>query len=343
MLRTLALALAIGLMPLLARADQSPQNSSTASNAGTLASDQSSNTSTGLDQAYFTKKMGPLTVSAGPATAGGFGVSLTGDQAKPITSLHSTLPTTDQANSAWYYSYQTSLGYSVDGLITTKTNAPNNASISFSPGIDFGGYHGIVKFSTDSTVSTSPSGDIYHPSTLPQSEFGFGIKGDLRYRYGTFNQGTTLVNANQAIIGGSLYVVPSIFRNQSWLTVVPQITASFYKPVSTSDSSINGPADIKANYLQTEFHSELGTDLFGKLNKVKDMYPISLDVKYDGSKPLTGSDRAWQSSWKLQLSIALSGTSLKPAVTYQTGTQGGFQYNKQVLFGFVAEILSPPK
>ena len=295
--------------------------------------------STQLDTDFYTKKIGPLTVAAGPATGGGFGVSVSGDQGTPLTSLYSNVPAHETQMDAWYHAYMGSLSYKVDSLFTTQASSPNNASISLDPGFDLGMYHGRVKKPPeDCKPVENPDGTItYCRTILPNSEFGFGAKGDIEYRYGTVKQQDgKLVNANQGLVGASIYMVPSVLRSQRWFLVVPLITATYYKPVTTDTSAISLPTNVKANYLQTEFHTKVGWDISGK-------YPLALDVKYDGSRPFTGTDRAWQSLWKLQLSIGLSGSSVKPAVTYQSGAQGGLQYDREVIFGFLAELLKPGK
>ena len=311
---------------------QSTAPATSATNAGSASSST-------LDTEFFTKKIGPFSISAGLANGGGAGISLTDDQAKPLTSLHSNLPISENTNDDWYEAYMGSLGYKIDGFTTSKTSASNNASISIDPGVDLGFYRGAFILPPPDCKATVTNGIAsFCPTVVPKSQFGIGFSGDLQYRYGTFTQGSTLVTANQALAGGSAYIVPSVFRSQRWLLVVPQITVSYFHPLSTSTSDLSVPSNIKENYIQTEFHTEFGWNLFGALRYVNDQYPIALDVKYDGSRPVTGTDRPWQSSWKLQLSVAIPGSSLKPAVTYQNGTQGGFQYDKQVLFGFAAQF-----
>jgi hypothetical protein len=145
------------------------------------------------------------------------------------------------------------------------------------------------------------------------------------------------------LFGASAYASPVFLRRKKWLVIVPLLTLSYYKPVTTSTSLITLPSNIKPDYLQTEIHTELGWDFFGKLANVKNQYPLLLDIKYDGSKPLSGTDRGWQSLWRVQLAFSVSGSSVKPAITYQNGSQGGFKFDKEVIVGFVAQLLNPSR
>lgn len=337
-----AAALVCGLAILLCQSSVLAQTSSSQA-AAQKASD--SNTKTQQIDSLFSAPFGPIMVAAGPATQGGFGISVSGDKSTPpLSHLYSNLPSTPGPD-AWYQAYVTSLQYTVNGLWSTRATSTNNASLSLDPGADLGLYFGHY--------SPPPKGCkprknetgkyTYCVSTMPAARWGFGLHGDAEYRYGTLNQKGQPFNANQALLGMSAYGVRSSLRREPWIVVAPMLTVSYYKPVSTSTSLITLPSNIKSDYLQTEIHVELGSDLFGSMTKVNDQYPLLLDVKYDGSKPLGGIDRGWQSLWRIQFSFNMKSSGIKPAITYQSGAQSGFKFDREVIIGVVAELLNPGK
>jgi hypothetical protein len=293
---------------------------------------ETADASSALDQDWFKKSMGPFTFAAGPATSGGFGITLDGNQSKALPLYWSNMPGHAPAESGWYYFAHPSVTYSADGILVSKKDSPSNISLDLDPGIDLGVYTGPLHWASSPVTTTQDGTIVGFRDVLPESRMGFGVRGDLRYRYGTFKEDNALQDANQAIAGGSLYWVPWVIRRTPFL-VDPQITASYYKPFSTHSSTVSVPSDIKANYFQGEFHTQVGTAVLGPL--------IALDIKYDASKPTTGTSLEWQNLWQLQLSMAIGTSSIKPAVTYKSGAQGGFQYDKQVLIGFLTEFLKP--
>ena len=66
-----------------------------------------------------------------------------------------------------------------------------------------------------------------------------------------------------------------------------------------------------------------------------------------GSKPLPGSDRSFQSPWKLQLSTALIKVrNVYPSITWQSGEEGGctyFTYDKLIIVSALVQCLGPSK
>jgi hypothetical protein len=247
----------------------------------------------------------------------------------------SDLPTKSLPLDAWYYSMDSSLGYGVDGILTTKTTVPNNVSLRLNPSIDLGLFHGPAMFCASDSGSAATG--TFCLDKLPKAELGIGFGGDFRYRYGTFKQGDSLAKANQVIAGGSAYVVPDTLRGYDWILIVPHLAVSYYKPVSTSSSTVSVPDDIKADYLETEFHTMLGTS--PKRELTSKIQQVTLELKYDGSQPMSGDNRAWQNLWTVQVCVAMTNSTLKPAVTYKSGKQGGFDYDKQVLIGVAMDFL----
>ena len=183
---------------------------------------------------------------------------------------------------------------------------------------------------------------------LPSYWGAGGVSGDLKARYGTFKNNSALQKANQVLVGGSLYLVLSkdwslgnVVADEIW----PRLTETYYHPIENHGTAgLDLPQGIKANYLQTEFSTGLGLGPQNNAAGAAPAYPVSFDITYDGSQPTSGNDRAWQSLWKLQLSTTLLkkwAGNVQPTVTYTTGKNGGFDYDKQVLIGILVKLFDP--
>jgi len=289
----------------------------------------------------ITEQFGPFKFTAGPNTSGAFSANLDGKGEKDGALNAPAM--VENVNKFWLpASYN--IGYSADGSWSSDPKTPNNGTISLKPGLDAGVFHGIYRAGRPSADCKPEDTQCGTFSTFPSFWLAFGGYTDLQYRYGTIQQSSNLVKANQFNVGAGMFGVLPVLTDGKILSIdsAPRLSATYYHPVSTTGGTLALPTGITANYLQTEFHIELGLLPKGSLHVGKEDYPFKLDILYDGSKPLTGPDEKWQSLWKLQLYTAIvkSGNT-SAAITYQTGKQAGFTYDHQVILGILVHFLDP--
>src|SRR6202012_1323751 len=121
----------------------------------------------------------------------------------------------------------------------------------------------------------------------------------------------------------------------------PRLSLTYYTPLSTDGpaSNVGLPQGVKAAYVQAEFKTAIN---LGRGLWVKDQndYAFRLGVTYDGSMPTTGAKQSWEDLWTVQLSTDLIDLgTFKPAITFQTGKNGGFKYDSQILIGLFKKLL----
>lgn len=302
------------------------------------------------DNQLLKEQFGPFTFSAGQSSSGGLSASLDGEGRKAWQTLGSNGHEPEDVTKNWLYAFSY-LGYAVSGTWGTAQDAANNGSISLKPGVDsiasYGSFHDPSKSAAQPTncdftkrpvQCLDANGKSIPPATYPNAYLGVGTYADAELKYGSIGQNGKQVNVRKFMIGGGIYVA----MPQHWDTgfirdlASPRLSATFYHPTNTTDSTdIPLPDGVKANYLQTELRTVWGFGASGH-NYVK------LDVKYDGSKAYTGTDRSWQNLWTVKLwAPSLSFNGINPAVTYQSGASGGFTYDRQVLIGVLVEFLNP--
>jgi hypothetical protein len=294
---------------------------------------------------FLTEQFGPFKLSIGQDSAGGLGANLDGKGRTAFGHIDTgNEPEGGQARN-WFW-YFPNLTYAATGTWGTAQSATNNASLSLKPGAD--GLLAYGLFDDPSLRATPPiscdsnghctdgQGNPLPLATYPKPYLGVGAAGDAELRYGTIKQGGTNVYSKQLMVGGDIYVVLPQHWNLGYARDLasPRLSATYYHPANTTaTSNIALPAGVKANYLQTEFQTIVG---FGADNQVK------LDVKYDGSKPTAGGSGPWQNLWTVKVWIpALKFNGVNPSITYQSGANGGFTYDRQVLLGVLVEFLKP--
>lgn len=299
----------------------------------------------------LTEQFGPFKLSFGEdGSSGGFGANLDGEGRKDFHAIGSG-PDVQDVQRTWFpaFGYFT---YSATGSWGSAQTATNNASLSFKPGIDgafaYGKFHdhfndpGVTPPVTCTDVCRDAKGNIVPPADTPTFYFGTGGSGDLEVRDGTFKQMGNNVSARELLIGAQLYGV-ALRRNWDFgfgrVLAAPRVSALYYHPITaTGTQDVALPSGVKADYIQTEFHTVLG---FGGSSTTS---YVKLDLKYDGSEPTTGSTRTWQNLYTAKLWMpALKFNGVNPTITYQSGKNGGFSYDKQVLVGVLVEFLDPKK
>ena len=295
----------------------------------------------GMSSSLITEQFGPFKFTAGPNTSAAFSANLDGKGQKDAALT--AVEMVENVDKFWLpASY--SIGYAADGTWSSDPKTPSNGTLSLKPGLDAGVFRGIYHAGSPTPDCKPTDTQCGTYSVFPSYWFAFGGYTDLQYRYGTIQQNSTLVKANQFNVGAGMFAVLPVLTDGKILSIdsAPRLSATYYHPVSTSGGTLALPTGITANYLQTEFHVELGLLPKGALHVGKEDYPFKLDILYDGSKPLTGPNEQWQSLWKLQLYTAIvkSGNT-SAAVTYQTGKQAGFTYDHQVILGILVHFLDP--
>ena len=115
-----AIAFACGLAILSCHNLVLAQDSSSAAPAAAAQGNSNQQTTNQIDSVY-SAPFGPISISAGPATQGGFGISVSGNKSTgPLARLYSNLPT-ETGPDARYQAYVASLIYQVNGFTTVPT------------------------------------------------------------------------------------------------------------------------------------------------------------------------------------------------------------------------------
>lgn len=298
----------------------------------------------------LTEQFGPFKFSVGQdSNAGGIGANLDGEGVKNWHDLGFGT-TVQDVERLWFPSFA-SLGYAATGNWGSAQAATNNASLSLKPGIDgalaFGTFHdnfdnpNVIPPVNCASVCTDTTGKVVPPDSVPKFYLGAGAAGDLELRYGTFKQNGSTVAARELLVGAQIYT--SVLQHNWDFGVVrvlaaPRINGTYYHAITaTGTRDIAVPSGVKIDYIQTELETVIG---FGS----SAASAVKLDLKYDGSKPTTGDIRVWENLWTVKVWIpSLQFNGINPTVTYQTGKNGGFTYDKQVLIGVLMEFLDPAK
>lgn len=283
-------------------------------------------TISGNSQSLIKKQFGPFKISAGPDTTGAFAVNLDGTQEIDHHISHIVLRS-GQRNP--FFDTFASLGYSAKGTWNTDPSKASNGTLSLKPGLTSVLYVGPYIAGI--------------PSTWPQPKVGLSGFTDVKYRYGTVLQGTTLKKVNQLDVGAGGYIaLPVSVRNGDVsILASPRLSFTYYHPAKTTGGVLSLPTGITANYVQMEFHTTLGLFRKGEWGVGYENYPFTLDVTYDGSRPISGKDRTYQNLVRVQLSTTLIGAdNVYPSITYQSGKEGGFRYDKEVILGALIKFLA---
>lgn len=320
--------------------------SPTATAAGTKTSSNSSSPS------QFTKKFNVFTLSAGPATNGGFGAVLSGDDRKQWMQLLGKGAAQDTTNGVKLPAIPY-LGFSTNDTWNTRPGSLNQAMIELQPGLDGAIFYGkwskqplpkgpiSCKTEHGVQICRDRNGKLIAPLSAPKPVLGYGLYGDLKYRYGTFKENGSPAHVNQLLGGAGLYLVLQRGLDQPWLYIWPRLSLTYYSAITTSSpvTAADLPAGIKANYLQLTFRSGASFGPRGKWGAPAGRRPFRLAITYAGSEPTSGASKAWENLWTIQLSTDAFSTNFKPGITFQSGKNGGLTYNKQVLIGFVYNLL----
>ncbi|MBV9570209.1 MAG: hypothetical protein JO056_03105 [Alphaproteobacteria bacterium] len=270
-----------------------------------------------------------LEFAAGPVSGGGFGAQLKGDHQYDLTSFNAGPP----LGGFLEMPNQLSVGYATNDSWDSKPDSHNQVSVDLKLSLD-----GAMLTPLHPLPNPIPP-ECNHDWNLPQCGsggeplLGYGLYGDLRYRYGTFDDQGSLSHVNQVLGGGGIYFVwQKGMLNQPWIDIWPGVSLTYYSPISTDTPLLKGilPDGIKADFLQAEFKTGLRFPVAG--------HPFRLIVKYDGSLPTNGLNNSWESLWNVQLSADLFDSGFEPAITFQSGKNGGLSYDRQLLFGIVKHL-----
>lgn len=266
-----------------------------------------------------------LDLAAGPSTGGGFGAQLKGSRQYILTNLNA-----NAVNSGFELPNELVIGYDTNSSWNSKTESRNQISLDLQLGLDGAILSPVVQ--DPSKPAPSPE----HPGEGPaggEPIAGYGIYADGRYRYGTFGGKSATDHVNQFLAGGGIYFVwQEWMTTKPWVDIWPGVTFTYYTPVSTDTPVLKSalPDGVKADFLQAEFKTGFAFPIAGR--------NVRLSIAYDASRPTTGTDKSWQSLFDAQLSANLFGSKFEPAVTFQTGKNGGLSYEKQVLIGLITHL-----
>lgn len=170
----------------------------------------------------------------------------------------------------------------------------------------------------------------------PRQHLVFGLYPDVRYRVGRFEQDDTVYDANQLIYGGGARLFFPSATTLPFFREAPRISAGYYTVHEAGDSDIPLPEDIKQDFLQLDARLLLRVPFFGYSVGTS---PIHLDVSSSATKATRGGGD-WKMLWKGQLSFD-SGGQFSPAITYQSGKEQGLEYDKQLILGFMWNLVNP--
>lgn len=291
----------------------------------------------------ITQKFDGLTFAAGPSTTGGFGASLNGGN----DYMWGPWNVDETQTSGLQFPVFGFVDYSTDDSWNTKSNSLNQLALDLRLGV-----HGLVAPAVNLQDLPPASGPIHCtttdgiercPNPGPGPDGGYGFYGDARYRYGTFHIAKSTKKLNQLLGGGGVYFVWQKGLTAPWVVVWPRMSVTYYVPISTNSSDFKGllPGGAKANFLQAEFKTGFK---FGPQSWVKDRsdtYPFKLLFTYDGSAQVFAKNAGWQSLWNVQLSTDMLESSdgrFKPAISFQSGKNGGLKYDTQILIGLAYEL-----
>jgi hypothetical protein len=285
-------------------------------------------------------RLGPLKFAGGIAD-GKVASSLTGgyvEKLLPIASLSKCYD--DQFKVGAYCSLsQIDLNATVDAAWKTGADAPNHAVASLQPTFEYEFHH--------SGPASSPQYDPNHPECADPEKylessfcmeglndagshgvFAIGVYPDVQYRRGSVMQGGVAYDANQLIYGGgSRFLFPAL-RSSIWATW-PYLSIGYDAVHDYGSNSAPAPDGVKDHYLVMEGQVEIYIPGTARLFRAPSNSIIL--AKLNESHAPGGK---WEDAQTFQLIVDIGG-KLKPAVTYQAGTDKGFKYDKQILVGLV--------
>lgn len=302
--------------------------------------------------------VGPFTLAFG-ATDGGAGASFTGDGLKRVTEWIDEEALFKKSS----VSSLLGIGYEVDAGWKSDADAPNNASFSLQPTLAVIWSEGQLDLPADQTPAgyaeaiRKASLPAFIPCMkrlreekkpisieackllpMPKPHLSWHVGGDFRYRFGSIDQGGSVVRVNQAIVGGVSSLVFYTPNEYEWVRQWPTLSLGFYTVADTESSAATVPEDIKADYLKAGLSTKLNLGPKKSLSESRNDYPARLHIDIDGSKATKGPDQDWQVLYKAQLVLEVNDT-VKPAITYRDGEEFGLDFDEELLLGFVLPLL----
>jgi len=305
---------------------------------------------------------GPFRLAVGPTEEGAFGTSFVGSGSKTLLAISG-----DDAAVFFdpsHLSTTAAFDYAVDAGWTTDEDNPNNASVSLKPKLQLLWTKGRLKrtagedpwaklrsFVADEKELLKACMEAFNAGSeidikqcrldtmpAPQPRAYIDVFGDLRYRYGSIDQAGAVVRVNQAIVGGGIGVVA--FTPSSWEFVDqwPVLTVGYYTVQDTDSNAAAIPDEIEADYVKVGLSTKIGfgpKTLQGDAGRDR-MFKLYFDV--DGGVATDGPDKDWEALYKAQLVYRMEG-SFKPAVTFREGKEQGLDYDKELIIGFLMELL----
>lgn len=169
-----------------------------------------------------------------------------------------------------------------------------------------------------------------HP---PRQRIAIGLYPDIRYRLGKFEEGGTIYDADQLILGGGARVFFPSATRQPFFREAPRLSVGYYTVEEDEDSTIPLPEDVREDFLQVDGRVLLRVPFFGHEVSAS---PLHLDLEVTATKATSGGGD-WDTLWKAQLSVQSEGEFL-PALTYRAGKEHGLEYDKQVILGFLWQL-----
>lgn len=229
---------------------------------------------------------------------------------------------------------------STDAYWGAAPDALNNASVSFRPGF-------MRWFSRTVTAD----GVEVKQDTLNHLE----IYADARVKYGQFKGeagDATAVNVNQTLIGagvdwgfagalvrwiasqapddGGANGDPFEAGTESNLDATPVLSLRYYHVIDTSDSPQDVPAGIEADKLVMQLKGDLSVP---RISFGETRLRFLFDAK--ATYPTRGDRRDVETFVDIAIAAKLPNLDVQPVIRYVSGDNEGFQFDKQILAGFL--------
>lgn len=293
--------------------------------------------------------LGPLDLTFGPQENGEFGAVLSGGESIPFDSVRSGLKPPFPGSRFWIY--YGAAEYEIDATWSSGSEALNQSTLSLKPQITFLQLNPAESKSValppakqavcDDLATKADNDSIARFNrecgriTVPSTRFAVALIGEAQYRYGQYDIGGVRHDANQLLFGGGVRVfLPGATRSplfREW----PRLTVSYYSVADSARSTLPDPEAFELDTIAADAKVRMRIPMPGT---PWGSSPVRLDLDLRASRPTEGPNQDWEFFREYQLAIEV-GREWKPALTYRSGEDKGLQYDRQIIFGVLLELL----
>lgn len=320
------------------------------------------------DAPSYSRKVGPLTLSAGVVDTK-IRVGVDGKYDKTFHKFQAScsdgVPTSDKMAHCRFGT----LGGTVklDSAWKSGSDARNYLDLNLSGSVlqELSGFQ-LPKPPPPGVDCSISQGGVLTPSPIDprcntsERSWAFGgiLYPELGYRYGNIDQGGKSYDANQVYYGGGLKFytaepdTPRV-EDRTFFVESPYVSFAYNKVDNNGGTDAPAPEGIDNEYLVTEGFLNVYLQAPHVLEKaILDRvrgpgsgcrpapgHLFSVSAKLTGSHPTSGG--GWEVAREYKL-VMQTGTSLTPMLSYKTGEDRGFTYDKQVLLGFAMSFFKDP-